>query len=515
MLSVESYEQTICFGFLQWAEKQPKRTAVRMGSSEMSYGDLADTAQKVARLLVDNHSEGKRIGIRMQNSLDFLACFYGIVLAKAIAVPLSHEVSDQQLPEIAAHLKIDQVWTAMPDLESDQVRSALELERDENKDVDKVAKEPFRLPALRGDDLFYMAVSSGSTGKPKGILRSHRSWVDSFRQMRQEFHIGESDRLLLPGQLFYSATLISALQALYEGAEVVLLPRFSVQETADMLALPDITTAFMVPTMLAKLLARFEQKGIQPPFRTLPFTCITAGSKLEMSTKQKWLTYFPNCRLYEYYGAAELSFVSILKPDEQLRVPNSVGRAFAGVDIIIRDEQGVPTGQGQIGEVYIASSMVAQGYGHLGAEAFLTPVDGSYSVGDMGYVDEEGYLYITGRKQDLIIRGGVNIFPAEVEEAFAESPYFAKVVVFGVPDQVLGESIVAACLPRERHAAMELAEIEKKGREWLTGRLPLWKQPDHYWQLDALPLGSTGKIDRARIKRMFLAEQREDGEHGS
>ncbi len=508
-------------GLLAHAAAHPERAAARMEDVCVTYGALAEVAHRQAERARREGLAGRRVGLWLSNSPDFLACFYGIVLAGGIAVPLPVDLPEAQLPAWADHLGLAAVW-------KERFRPG------EPKTVWMSAGAKQCLSAGTAPDdgtgedgLFYMAVSSGSTGKPKGILRSHRSWVESFRQMKQTFGTGGGDRLLVPGPLHYSASLIAALQVLHEGGEVVLLPQFDARRVLTALRDEGITAAFMVPAMYAKALARMPSgDGGEPCLRPIVF--VTAGAKMDAALKRAWLEAFPASVLYEYYGAAELSFVSVSRAEPgmlrsepgvsragagvsgsgvsksapECAKTDSVGRAFAGVTLIIRDEHGRPLPPGEIGEIYVASGMIAQGYGHRGAEPFLEPVDGTYSVGDIGYVDENGYLYLVGRKQEMILRGAVNVYPLEVEQALTSCPGVREAAVFGVPDAVLGERIVAAVVGN----GSELSD-PRVWREWLASRLPRSRWPDVYWPVERLPFGSTGKVDRAALRREYLQRE--------
>lgn len=447
--------------------------AIRIKEESITYGELFQKSKKLAGWLCQHSMTGQRIGIKLENGIAFFACFYGIVLAGSIAVPLPADLPKEQLQEWCEHLKIARVLAGVP-----------------------FTEESLALPVLGPDALFYMAVSSGSTGKPKGILRSHRSWVESFQRMKEAFGTGKQDRLLLPGPLHYSASLIAALQVLHEGGEVRLLPRYRSADVRAELLQGDVTACFMVPALYTKLLADKELAC------EVNLTFISAGDKLSAATSTQWLQAFPNSRLYEYYGAAEISFVSYLRHDRDRSFLDSVGQPFPGVELIIRNEQGQQVQTGTIGKVYVSSSMVAQKYGHLSAPPFLKPTAGGYTVGDLGYLDEAGFLYLVGRKQEVIVRGGVNLYPAEIERSLLADPLIGEAAVFGVPDEMLGERIIAAVslVGQDERLAQGLAEK-------LQNRFARTRRPDDYWVLPQLPRNAAGKMDKKRLKEMFFTQK--------
>lgn len=496
--------QTILQGVWQQASLQPERIAVRMGSVGYTYLELMERSERLGEKVKWSGLAQKRIGLYLSNHPDFLMAFYGCVIAGAIAVPLPADLLREQLNEYQEHLELTDIWdySLLNEYVEKPVGSLRTVE---------VIPDAMGFP--RADDLFYMAVSSGSTGKPKGILRNHRSWAISFDTMYEAFGIGSEDTILIPGPLHYSASLIAALQVLHQGGEVVLLPSFHAESVIETIRSGQITATFLVPTMMAKLLAALkEQPELSQSFATLSLKVVTAGAKLDSSLKEEWLAIFQQSQLYEYYGAAELSFVSYVGPDEQLTIGNSVGKPFPQIKFVILNEAGDPCEVGQIGQVYVQSEMVAQSYGHRGADQFLEPMDGYYTVGDLGYLNEAGYLFLTGRKQEMILRGGVNIYPLEVEQALLKHPEVKEAAVLGIADSVMGERIVAVLVmstPMEPMAAgMKLvARNDSVLHGWVTQHLQPSRWPDFYWFTCQLPTGSAGKVDKATLRNWIALLQ--------
>ncbi|MGC5325852.1 class I adenylate-forming enzyme family protein [Brevibacillus sp. SYSU BS000544] len=488
--------RTITDGILHHSRINPSKLAISMGDMRITYGQLVERAEKIADYLLSEQKKNQRIGIWLPNDPDYLAYFLGIVLAHSIAVPLPADLPAEELGKYKEHLGLDQIWDESASL---TIMSATQPQ-----------PETIRR-TISPDDLFYMAVSSGSTGTPKGILRNHRSWTTSFERMSEAFEIGVGDTILIPGPLHYSASLIAALQVLDQGGTVVLLPRYATKHLVEHLLHPEITSIFLVPAMCAKLLAFVENKDeLISRLQERVITTVTAGAKMAVDLKQKWIDLFLNGKLFEYYGAAELSFVSLLAPAEQIAHADSVGRAFAGVEIMIMDDTGHVLPTGSIGQVYVRSEMIAQGYGHLQVENFITPQNGYYSVGDVGYLDEEGYLYLTGRKQELIIRGGVNIYPLEIEQKIRQFDWAEDVAVFGMPDAQLGEKIVAVlvlnnqCIERIKYGVYTRSDFIFHTP--IAKLLPQSRHPDLYWIHNQLPLGSTGKVDKRTLRKQWLEE---------
>lgn len=486
-------KRTILDGILHHSRLNPTKAAIIMGKVSITYEQLVERADKIANHLQSEQKKNERIGIWLSNEPDYLALFLGIVMAHCIAVPLPADLPDDELSTYKEHLGLDQIWDGVP--------QAIDL-------VTHLQSEVIR-QTITSHDLFYMAVSSGSTGSPKGILRNHHSWTTSFERMNEAFEIGTGDTILIPGPLHYSASLIAALQVLDQGGTVVLLPRYATEQLVEHLLQPAVTSIFLVPAMCAKMLAFVENKqDLVSRLQEKVLTAVTAGAKMPVDLKQKWIDLFPKGKLFEYYGAAELSFVSLLAPTEQIAHADSVGRAFAGVEIVILDEAGHVLPPGKMGQVYVRSEMVAQGYGHQQADEFIKPHNGYYSVGDIGYIDEQGYLYLTGRIQEMIIRGGVNIYPLEIEQKIRQFDWVGDVAVFGVPDIQMGEKIVAALVPSNQYSKRihdgVYARSEFLFHTSVAKLLSQSRHPDIYWIRNQFPLGTTGKVDKQTLRSHFF-----------
>ncbi|RNB92298.1 long-chain fatty acid--CoA ligase [Brevibacillus fluminis] len=489
--TAESQQETIASGFWRQARKNADACAIRVEQTRVTYGELLKRNIQVATWIRAQKLGGQRIGIKLENGASFIACFYGAVLAGSIAVPLPADLPNDQLVDWREHLDLSVVLEAEPGLLS----QATSCNEQENQ------------PELDPEQLFYMAVSSGSTGMPKGILRTHRSWVESFYRMKEAFGTGGQDMILLPGPLHYSATLIAALQVLHEGGEVVLMTRFHSHAVLEHLQSGGVTACFMVPAMYAKLLAMIEQGRGTEPFTDENITFISAGDKLSFELANKWLQAFPGSSLYEYYGAAEISFVSYIRHGQNSGEAGSVGRPFPGVEVTIRDEQGQLLKTGEIGGVHVKSSMVAQSYGHAQAPPFIQPTVGGYTVGDLGYLDEAGCLHLVGRKQNVIVRGGVNLYPAEIERALVADEAISEAAVFGVPDQVLGERIIAAVILANRQDADGEDPENTRLAAVLQHRFARARRPDEYWIVPQLPRNAAGKTDKRKLRDLFFEQK--------
>ncbi|MEP9354312.1 AMP-binding protein [Xanthobacter sp. KR7-65] len=348
-------------------------------------------------------------------------------------------------------------------------------------------------PQPDGEAPFYVGFTSGSTGLPKGYRRSHRSWTASFDADTQEFGIGAGDVILAPGALTHSLFLYALARGLDAGAHVVLSPSFRPRAVAELARRHTASVLYGVPTQLGLLFDHLAAEGER-----------LGGIRLVLCSGAKWPPgrralldlHLPGAAFAEFYGASELSFVTVAKDAE--KVPEgSVGRAFAGVRITIRDRAGRRLPAGRTGLVFVESPFLFSGYA-TGDSPDLLAHDGALSVGDMGRLDRDGFLFLAGRARRMIVTSGKNLYPEEVERVLETHPAVAAAAVLGVPDGKRGERLVAfLALAGEKVPAR--AELTS----FLRGRLSLFKVPRIYARLADWPLTGSGKTDFAAVARRW------------
>lgn len=356
---------------------------------------------------------------------------------------------------------------------------------------DRVA--PHAPPPVTADAPFYVGFTSGSSGRPKAFVRTHRSWWQSFMGFDRLCPLDPGGAVLVPGPLSSSHFLFGALHALHAGATVEIVdPATLPRRLAD----GDRPSAlYVVPTLLAGICAG------EPAGDGGPGYIFCAGARLEATVAEAAARRFPAARLVEYYGASELSFVAMREHGD--RTPaGSVGPAFPGVEVSIRDEDDRPVPAGREGTIFVRSDLVFAGYrGHPPAGGARRLDGGWWTVGDRGMLDADGNLFISGRGSSLIITGGANVQPEEVEDAVARCPGVAACAVVGVPDPRWGE-IVCAAVVAQRDASLRRDQL----RAGLAGVLAPYKRPRRYVLLDGpLPVGRSGKVDRPRVRELVLA----------
>lgn len=458
---------------LDHAAAAPDRAAVRLGERAVAYGALAAGIRRVAAAVAALPGPAPRVGICQGNGPAFVESFFGIVAVGGTAVLLDPKWSAGQTGHALA--------TAGP------VRIA----------------DGASWPPAGGDDApepgpvdpatpFLIGFTSGTTGRPKAFIRDQASWFATLEASRVEFAIGPGDGVLVPGPLVHGLGLYGAVEALCAGASVHLLDGFDAAAALDAMERHALTTLVAVPTMLVKILEAAAERGtVLPAMRRV----ISSGAKLSPLVHERLAGAFPNAGVFEYYGASELSFVSVMASREG-GPADSVGRPFHGVTVELRGDGGAPVPAGAVGQVWVRSAMLCSGYiGGTGDGAGFRADDGWGTVGDRGWFDADGWLHLIGREGDMLISGGLNIYPAEVEAVLRAHPLVAEAVVTGLPDPLWGDVVTAVLWWRgpERAGAESL-------RAWVRGRLEAYKTPRRLFAAADTPLTGSGKIARAVVK---------------
>jgi long-chain acyl-CoA synthetase len=338
------------------------------------------------------------------------------------------------------------------------------------------------------ESTFLIGLTSGTTSVPKAFTRSRQSWRRSFDASIQFFGLRQDDVTLAPGPLAASLNLYALAECLYAGAEFQTLESFDVGDVHAAITHDGVTRLVLVPTMLRLLSERGLAGGVDA---TGVRTIICAGSKLDARTLEAARRWAPRATIYEYYGASELSFVSGtgLPAGELDAGGTGIGRPFPGVEVRILDDAGALLPDGTTGNICVRSGMVSNGYLWGDDGQALRSFDGWFTVGDQGYLSN-GELHILGRRADMILTSGKNVYPHEVELALASVPGVAAAIAAGMPDDIRGQRVVAGVVPA--HGGISATQL-KTGLENVLSRD---KRPVQYFTLTELPTTDRGKVSR-------------------
>jgi len=351
-----------------------------------------------------------------------------------------------------------------------------------------------------------MIYTSGTTGRPKGVKRTRpatlRDALDQHARMGRRYGLDGSGPHLLTGPMYHAAPLLFAIYDQANGAPLVILPRWDEREALGLLAAREIAHTHMVPTMFVRLLRLPEEE--RAAFRAPRLSLLMHGAApVSVPVKRRMIEWLGPV-LLEYWGATEGGINSLASSEEWLARPGTVGRALPAFEIFARDEAGRRLPPGEIGLLYCRHRQLAKVFEYHGAPAKTAeahPEPHLFTLGDVGHVSDDGWVFLADRRSHTIISGGVNVYPAEVEQVIQEHPAVADVAVFGIPDEEWGEAVKAAvelAPGYEAGAALE-GEILAFGREHLA-RYKLPRSIDFEAQL---PRHESGKLYVRKLREPY------------
>ncbi len=483
------------------AARVPDSPAVRLGEAELTYADLDERSARLAALLQEKGLQpGDRVGVMLPNVLEFPTAYYGVLRAGCIVVPMNVLLKRREiafyLEDSGAQLLL--AWHGF----AEEARGGAEDAGTELIEVEPqsfaallAAHEPAPgLAETAEDDTAVILYTSGTTGKPKGAELTH---LNLFRNAeissRNTCEIAAGDIVFGGLPLFHSFGQTVGMNAtLKVGACLALVPKFDPGEALATIQRDGITHFYGVPTMYGALLHHPERESFDTS--TLR-TCITGGASMPVEVLRGFEQAF-GAIVLEGYGLSETSPVSSSNHPDKERKPGSIGTPLEGVEMKVVDEDDNDLAQGEVGEIVIRGHNVMKGYWQRPDATEEAMRGGWFHSGDMAKVDEEGYFYIVDRKKDLIIRGGYNVYPREVEEVLYEHPKIREAAVLGVPHDEWGEEIGAAVVLHDGEQ-IDPEEVSAYVKE----RIAAYKYPRIVWFLDDLPKGPTGKILKREIER--------------
>ena len=484
----------------QAASDHPERPAVRLDDLVLSYGELRAAAGRMAALLPSlGVAPGDRVAIMLPNVPAFPIAFYGALAAGAVVVPMNPLLKSR---EVAFYLndsgaKVLFVWSAVAEeaIKGADQTGARVIEVDEPDLATMLAGvDPVPSSAERADeDDAVILYTSGTTGWPKGAQLTHANVTRNARDTGNNlFSIGPDDVVMGCLPLFHIFGLTCGLNAtIICGGTLTLLTRFDPAQALEVIRRDQVTIFEGVPTMYAAML--HHPSSGDADFTSLRLCC-SGGSAMPVGILRGFEKAF-GCVILEGYGLSETSPVASFNHLNRERKPGSIGTPIADVEMRLVGEEGAEVPVGEVGEIAIRGYNVMKGYWgnpEATAESFT---GGWFLTGDLARVDDEGYFYIVDRKKDLIIRGGLNVYPREVEEVLYEHPAVAEAAVVGIPHDDLGEEIGAAVTLKPGTTAT-VDEL----RAFVKERVAPYKYPRYIWLQPELPKGASGKIIRREVE---------------
>jgi long-chain acyl-CoA synthetase len=475
------------------------RVAVRVDNAAMTYRALDEASARVAGLLHERGLRpGDRVGIMMPNVAEVPVVYYGVLRAGGVVVPMNPLLKGREvayyLSDSGAGLMF--AWHAF----ASEARAGAGQARAELIVVDEVgfpgllaSAAPVDEVADAGDgDTAVILYTSGTTGQPKGAELTHGNLISNTEVARTDIVRARPEDVIFGGlPLFHVFGQTVALNvAVAAGACLTLLPRFDPAHALRIIAGHRVTVFEGVPTMYVALLHQPDRADYDISALRM---CISGGAALPVEVLRGFEDAF-GVAVLEGYGLSETSPVASFNHPGRERKPGSIGTPIRDVQMRVVDSSDHEVPQGEVGEIVIRGPNVMKGYWQRPDATVEAIRDGWFHSGDLARVDEDGYFTIVDRKKDLIIRGGYNVYPREIEEVLYEHPAVAEAAVIGLPHSSLGEEVGAAVALRPG-AAVSAGEL----RDYVKGQVAAYKYPRHVWIVDVLPKGPTGKIQKRDI----------------
>ncbi|HEV7885023.1 MAG TPA: long-chain fatty acid--CoA ligase [Solirubrobacteraceae bacterium] len=479
----------------------PDAPAVKLGDAVLSYAALQDASARVAGLLAARGVEaGDRVGIMLPNVPYFPVVYYGILRHGAVAVPMNVLLKGR---ETAFYLKdpgakVVFAWSDFAEHARTGAAAAgaecIDVAPGAFEELLRAAPEPEHAVAPRGDgDSAVILYTSGTTGTPKGAELRHGNLARNCEAAIGLFTIGPETVTLGALPLFHTFGQTCAMNAtLTAGGCLTLIPRFDPATALNVIERDRVSVFEGVPTMYGAML--HDPSAETADVSSLQ-VCACGGASLPVALMRAFEERF-GCVILEGYGLSETSPVASFNHPGRPRKPGSIGTPIAGVEMKVVSDAGDDLPVGDVGEIVIRGHNVMKGYfNRPEATAEAIDADGWFHSGDLARVDEDGYFFIVDRKKDLIIRGGYNVYPREIEEVLYEHPAVREAAVVRVPHDDLGEEVGAAVV-LEDGAVATTAEL----RAFVKDQVAAYKYPRHVWLVDELPKGPTGKILKRQIE---------------
>ena len=482
------------------ASKYGDRPALKLDEELVTYDLLNEGATRVAGLLRAAGLEpGDRVGIMIPNVPQFGVVYYGVLRAGGVVVPMNVLLKAREVSFYLSDSGATQlfVWHGCVAAAKDAAeRSGTEVIVVEPAEFGQLLANAPREP----DDVEREAAStavilytSGTTGTPKGAELTHRNMLENCRHGGTELmHVSDRDVIFGALPLFHSFGQTCCLNTgVRAGACLTMIPRFEPSKALEIIERDKVTVFDGVPTMYHAMLnhpdrGRYDVSCLQ--------RCISGGSAMPVEVMRGFEQAF-GCIILEGYGLSETSPVASFNHPEAVRKPGSIGTPIRGVEMKVVDDAGDELPAGEVGEIVIRGHNVMKGYWNRPDATAEVMHDGWLRTGDLARIDDDGYFFIVDRKKEMIIRGGYNVYPREIEEVLYEHPAILEAAVMGVPDEALGEEVGAAIVLRP---GIEADADDIRG--FVKDRLAAYKYPRRIWFTDELPKGATGKILKRDIK---------------
>jgi acyl-CoA synthetase (AMP-forming)/AMP-acid ligase II len=468
--------------------------------------------RSAAMLAAEGVAKGDVVSLLMPNSVDYIIGYFACWKLGALAGPVNSLLKEHEtafvlnnseakaiLVNSEFHDRINSIRNDLPHLKSVITFDDQALATREFEPVGETLKNS---STLSPDDDAIIIYTSGTTGKPKGCLLTHGNIISNARQISEWLGFTEKDRLLTIMPLFHmNAVSVTTMSALYAGGSTVISPKFSARRFWETISEYQITSFGSVATMLAMLLNTYPE-GVPDGLQTEQLRFAMCGSAPVPAEVMKKFEETFKCPVIEGYGLSESTCRSTFNPPDERRRPGSCGLPI-GNEMKVFDEDDTEVADGQLGEIVLRGENILKGYyknPDATAEAFR---NGWFHTNDVGYRDQDGFFFIVDRKSDMIIRGGENIYPREIDEVLYQHPAVAAAATIGVPDPLYGEEVAAFVVLKDGSKVNEVDLIT-----YCNENLADYKCPKSIRIVTDIPKGPTGKLLKRELVKVYSSSEK-------
>lgn len=488
----------------RFSEKQ----AIWCGEAAVSYAELGDMVLRVSNMLLENGVKpGDRIGVPMNNSIESAALFFAAAEIGAALAPINPTLPAPAIETAFESVGVSCIIARKSFYKHYQPKQEVCFCLDDAQIEGAIPFESWREYAsyrpevkVEDDATLILTLTSGSTGDPKPIELSQKNKIDRAFAHVKLYGLTDEDRVLAATPLYHSLAERLVIMPLLIGATSVLLPRFTPNIWLNCIAEQKVTFTIAVSAQLSQV-SQLLSSPFLPDIDSLR-CMVSSSSLLEPHVKRELIAKL-HCQFHEMYGTSEMSTVTNINFNEASHKTNSVGKCLECAEIKIVDDNNNELPAGEVGEIVCRSGLAFKGYYQLPEKTAAAYTDGYFHTGDLGRVDEDGYLYFSGRKKELIITGGINVYPIDIENVLVKMPGVAECAAFSYPDERLGE-VVAVAVVKEEDSDL----TAKKVQFYCARNLADFQQPHKVFFLKELPKNAMGKL----VKGKLYEAVKKDGE---
>jgi len=482
----------------------PDHLAVIHEDRKFSFLELNQEANRVATALIRlGIQNGDPVALCIPNSYEWLAFYFGVLKAGAVAVTLPNTLTKDEMARLLDNAQPRILFTVdekLDDLGDRRGRPYLEKVISDRGDLSyskliETGSSSFKAHDLHRKNTAVILYTGGTTGTPKGVMLTHENIKSSVHNVAHFERSNEKDRALCflpPNHIFAQIHIMNSM--IHVGGSIVIQPSFDLERVLDAIKRYGVTKFYGVPTIYYRLL---QLEHLKEKLGAVDY-CFSAAASLPGEIVKEWKSR-TQLNIHESYGMTETA--TMVTFNHYLRhVVGSVGTVVNIVEVQIRDPQGNVLGPKEEGEICICGPNVMKGYLNNPEETKAVFWGDWLRSGDVGIFDEDHYLYIIDRIKDMIITGGENVYPREIEEVLYRRPEVGECSVIGIPDKEYGEKVVACIVPKQKNVQIDPAEL----KSFLKKHLTPFKVPKEYITLDELPKGSTGKTLKRELKKQVI-----------